>query len=555
MTDRRDRPGRGLPARRHDLVVSTDQPDGRLSRRQQGSDLRRTGGFDDPEGRVPADPDEGRPLRGRRAPVADESERQDPLVGAQPVNLRRRSGRRGEFHPGVLTIDDAPGSPVRRQVVLAVAGLLLAVLAWSYFGRLASYTSAAGKIQVVDRTKVVEALARGKVIELKVQDGDVVEAGAAVVQLDPADALAARTIVQQKLTDLRAEILRLKTTSVAARADTVDPATTIAWGGDVPAPVREREDGVAHADLARLASQIATLLSQKRAKEVTRQKYQNSIEAQKALVAVTQENAAMIQGLVQGGYNSQAKYLEMKALLDDQQVTQTSYEGSLESARQAILMIDSEIAKTRETFVTAATQKMSSDEQAVVDLAQQLVKAEQTLANMTLRAPTAGIVHANQVTAIDQVVKPGEQLMQVVPRDAPLEIQAYLSNQDIGFVRIGDPATIKITAFTYGTYGSIDGTVTDVAKDALVLPGKLAVQPSSLDGDYRATTDAQKTSTFQFPIIVRAARSTMTVEGKEIPLVSGMNVTVEILTEHRRAIDFIISPLLELFSTAGHERS
>ena len=537
-------------------MVTTDQPDGRPNRRQQDLELRRTEPLedtDDADAQLPARPRVGR--RQRRDPVGDELDAQDAPVRDDARALRRRAGRRGEFHPGVLSIDEAPGSPVRRQVVLAVGGLLLAILAWSYFGRVSSYTSAAGKIQVVDRTKVVEALARGKVVKLKVQDGDVVDAGAPVVELDPTDAVAGRTILQQKLTDLRAEILRLKTVSIAARADTVEAGTRIAWTDDVPAPVREREDGVARADLARLASQITTLLSQKRAKDATRQKYQNSVEAQKALVSVTQENVTMTQGLVQGGYNSQAKYLEMKALLDDQQVTQTSYEGSLENAKQAMLMIDSEIAKTREIFVTAATQKISVDEQAVVGFAQQLVKAEQTLANMTLRAPTSGVVHANQVTAIDQVVKPGEQLMQIVPRDAPLEIQAYLSNQEIGFVRTGDPATIKITAFTYGTYGSIDGVVTDVARDALALPGKPTVQSSSLDGDYRMTTDAQKTGTLQFPITVRAARSTMTVEGKEIPLVSGMDVTVEILTENRRAIDYIISPLLELFSTAGHERS
>ena len=145
--------------------------------------------------------------------------------------------------------------------------------------------------------------------------------------------------------------------------------------------------------------------------------------------------------------------------------------------------------------------------------------------------------------------------MQIVPSDAQIEILAYVSNTDIGFIRKGDPATIKFTAFAYGTYGALDGTVTEVANDASALQGKATLQSSSLDGDYGSTSTAQMTGKLQFPILVRAARSTMAVEGGEIALVPGMSVNVEILTEKRRGIDYIVSPLLELFSTAAHEHS
>ena len=127
--------------------------------------------------------------------------------------------------------------------------------------------------------------------------------------------------------------------------------------------MRTREDAVARADLAKLAAQIATLRAQKAAREAERDKFKKNIEAQKALVAVTQENLAMIDSLMKSGFNSQAKYLDMKAQLDGQQVMQTSYEGSLANAEQAILMVDSEIAKTREVFVATRTQSISDDEQ------------------------------------------------------------------------------------------------------------------------------------------------------------------------------------------------
>lgn len=511
-----------------DLVPSEDGVVGSLSQRLQSLGSRQL---------VPVTP-----IAPATAPAA-------PLA-------RAGDGGRGdaEFHPGRLDTVESPASPISGWVFLALFALLASALAWSYFGRLASYTATAGKIQAAGRTKVLEALEKGQVLKINVRNGDKVKTGAILVELDPTSALATRTIIDQKLTDLRAEALRRKTETGAARVETVDPKAKIPWGKDVPKAVRTREDGVAHADLARLAAQLATLTSQKHAKEADRAKYEKSIVAQKALVATTQENMAMIKDLQERGYNSKAKYLDFKAQLDQQQVDLTSFEGSLENAKQSILLLDSQIAKTRESFVTTNVQAIAIDEQQIVDLTQQLVKADQILSNMTLRSPVDGTVHAMGVTTIGQVVKAGAQLMQIVPSGSPLEIETYVSNSDIGFIRVGDLATVKVNTFTYGTYGSIDGTVTSVSNDALPTSGKDTVQSSSLDGEYTSTTTAQKTGTLQFPVIVRTAKSSMMIDGKEVPLVPGMSVSVEIETEKRRAIDYIVSPILELFSTAAHEK-
>lgn len=530
---------------------------------------------DTPEIPGPSDstPTEGQ-VPGKRPPaVGGRAARRRDLVPAGPRDVagereapaERRPGgrtrvdprllRHAQFHPSLLAIDERPKSPIHKWVLLVIGVLILTALLWSVIGRFASYTQAPGKIQASGRTKVVEALAAGRVIKINKTDGDSVKAGDILIELDPTFAAASRAIIDNKLTNTRAESLRLKTEIIAARAPTVDPDTLIGWGPDVPAAIRTRESAVARADLTKLRAAIDTLLSKKAEKEVEVKKYARSLEAQKALVAVTQENLTMIEELTKNGYNSQATYLDAKAKLDTQQVTQTSLEGALANAKQAILVIESEIAKTREAFVTASTQKVATDEQSIVDLAQQLIKADQLLTSMTLRAPVDGTIHASGVTTIGQVVKAGQQLLQIVPTDAPLEIVAYVSNTDIGFIRKGDPALIKVTAFNYATYGGIDGRVVDVANESQALIGKPTVQSSSLDGEFRPTTQAQKTGNLQFLVTIQTKRKTMTVEGREMPLVPGMQVNVEILTEYRQAIDYILAPIEELFSTAGHERT
>ncbi len=500
---------------------------------------------------------------GRRAQVPARADRASPTSTASPsvrrvasVGGKRRAAGRGdgEFHPRTIAIDDMPRSPISWRVSAALLALLVTAVTWATFSRIASYTTALGKIQATGRSKVVEALATGKVLVIRAKDGDAVESGGVLVELDPTDATTVRNVVKLKLTDLRAERQRAQVEIVAARAESVDPTTKIAWDTDIPAAVQTREASVARADLAKLAAQIATLRSRKHEKEAERDTFVKSIEAQKALVAITQENLTMIESLMKQGFNSQAKYLDMKATLDGQQVAQSGFEGSLDRAKQAILMVDSDIARAREAFVATLTQAIATDEQAIVDFTQQLVKAEKLLAYMTLRAPVAGIVHAAAVTTIGQVVKPGQQLMQIVPRNAPLEIEAYVANSDIGFIRKGDPASVKVDAFTYNVYGSLDATVTSISADALQLQGKATVQTSSLDGSYATLTNADKTGNLQYPVTLRATRSTIRVEGKDIPLMPGMGVQVEIETENRRAIDYILSPIEELFSTAGHER-
>ena len=524
-----------------------------MRRRGRGSLSRRLQAMDPPAASLVPE-DEGNPLA-RPNPSALTGRASSMGSGALP-RAALKSGGRGdaEFSWHALEIVEAPNSPIHWQVVVALLALFASAFAWAYFGKMAVYATASGKIQAAGRTKVLEPLDKGQVTKILVHDGDKVAANDVLVELDPTTAKAQRTIIFDKLTDLRAESLRETTANKAARATPIDTAIKVPWGADVPAAVRMREEGVLRTQLAQLSSSIVTLQSQRTAKEAERDKDTKTIAAQKELVAVTQENLTMIQSLLDKGFNSRAKYLDMKAQIDQQQVALTGFEGDLADAQQAIVLIDTEIAKTRETFVTTNTQAVVDAEQTIVDLAQQLVRADQTLTNMTLRSPVGGTIHASAVTTIGQVVKEGQQLMQIVPADSPLEIQAYVDNTDIGFIKVGQFATIKLTSFTYGTYGSIDGTVTSVARDALAADGKNTVQSASLDGEYRSTTAAQKTGSLQFPVTIRAARSSIRVEGKDIPLVPGMTVSVELETEQRPGLDYIVSPLLELFSTAAHEK-
>ena len=451
-------------------------------------------------------------------------------------------------------IVDEPPSPVKKSVVCILAALLLTTFAWAYFGRIASYATAPGKVQAVGRTKVLEAQQRGQVIGIEVHDGDSVKAGDVMIRLDPADAEAARNILVDQRADLRGQTSRDRAEIGAARSDPIPLDPSVTWDDDVPQSIRDRESGVMREDLARLAGTLSTLASQRAAAVVEVAKLTGTIAAQKALVAVTAENSSMADQLVQSGWNSRAKSLDIIEALRGQQVSMISLEGNLADAQARVALLDSQVAKVREGFVSDTTDALVAGERQIADLDQKVIKADKTLSQTTLFASVSGIVHASAVTTIGQFVRPSQQLMQIVPEDGLVEIIAYVQNSDVGLVRVGQDATIKVDSFNYSTYGSVDGIVEQVGSDALSTDGKSALQSATLDGDYRQSSVAQRTGSLKYPVTIRAKNPTILIDGQPVALTPGMSVSVEIETENRRLVEYVTSPIREMLSTAAHER-
>jgi hemolysin D len=189
------------------------------------------------------------------------------------------------------------------------------------------------------------------------------------------------------------------------------------------------------------------------------------------------------------------------------------------------------------------------------DAAQHLAKAEALTDRLTLRAPIAGRVQSSIIANIGQVVTSGQEIMRIVPRDSKLEIEAYVLNRDIGFVSVGQEATIKVESFPFTRYGSIKAHVTRIAKDAIPAP-----DASAIEGDPARPAAAagyaggERTQDLVFAVVLEPETSTISVDGVDQPLTSGMAATVEIKTGVRRLFEYVLSPLVETASRAMRER-
>ncbi|RYC33688.1 HlyD family type I secretion periplasmic adaptor subunit [Lichenibacterium minor] len=496
----------------------------------------------------------GQPARRKHAgrPVIDLDELWAPVKPDRAAVDR-------EFLPGALEILEAPASPIRVWLIYALCGLVTAALAWSWFGHLDVYADATGKVQASGRTKVVQPVESGRVEEIQATDGDHVKAGAVLVRLDPTSAIADRNVTRDQLWNARGEVIRHQAEIGALASEKVNTAPKVEWPSDLPGYVTARETQALTGELSSIAATLASLQAERVATVADRDKYQANIEPQKKVIALVTEHLGMGNQLYKDGYNSRLTVITEEQQLQTAQLQLVNLQGSLAQAEAAIPVIDAKILSTRQTFVTTNTTALVQSQQQVDKLRQDLAKADEKVDHMTLTSPIDGTVQATAVTTVGQVVTTGQQLMQVVPEGTPLEVDAYILNSDAGFVRVGQDATIKVDTFPYTRYGTISGKVTKVAADAL--PGKQAQQqqgngstPPSADGSMSVTSAAQQVTDLVFPVTVVPDQPGLMVDGRLRKLTSGMTVTVEIRTESRRAIDYILSPLHSLFEQSAQER-
>lgn len=213
---------------------------------------------------------------------------------------------------------------------------------------------------------------------------------------------------------------------------------------------------------------------------------------------------------------------EYRALQAQAQAYKTLYESQY-VARLKYLEVERARAEKANEYSAA----LSAAEIRARSLSKEITKANTRAGAQHLTAPIDGVVQQLAMHTVGGVVTPAQQLMVVAPEDGQLEVEAILENKDIGFIYENQDAEVKIDAFPYTRYGTVDGKVTSLSRDA--------VQIDKVGLVYTAK--------------VSLSRSTIQVDGKEIRLTPGMSVVVEIKTGKRRLIEYFLSPLLQ----AGHE--
>lgn len=460
-----------------------------------------------------------------------------------------------EFLPAALEILETPPSPVRIGLLAIICAFAATALAWSYFGRIDIIATAQGKFQPTGRVKIVQPLDTGKVLASFVENGKHVNQGDVLVELDPGQEAAEVTEFTTSVASYRAEALRRHASIEAARAKDIAKAPPIAWPADIPLAIRLREERVISSDLGQLSAQVASLNAQANQKRAERDRLISTITSQKQLIATLQERVSMRASLVEKSAGSRADLINAIETMQYQTTGLAQQVGQLAEAEANLTVIARDTEKAYETFISENAQKLAEAERQADDYAQKLAKSLAKLEHMTLRAPLSGTIQASSVTTVGQVLTSGEEIMRIVPEDAALEIECYLPNQDIGFVKEGQDAVVKIESFPFTRYGTINARVTRVARDAVPQPEAEQTEQNSAKATKSTYSGAaQRTQNLVFPVTLKPETTLIGIDGTNIPLQAGMATTVEIRTGSRRILEYIFSPLVQIGSEALRER-
>ncbi len=453
-----------------------------------------------------------------------------------------------EFLPAALEIVETPPSPLGRAVGAAILLFFCIALTWAAAGQVDIVATALGKIVPTGRTKVVQPFEIGVVREILVEDGQRVRAGDVLIALDPTISGAESEHLQTELVAAQMDVARLR--AILAEEPGARPTFAPPSGAN-PAQVATQRQLLA-GQLAEERAKLAALDRQQAQKEAERASAAATVKRIQSLLPILEQQFEIRKTLYDHETGSKLNYLQaMREFTEQQQEleVQKSHTREAEAALAAITQTRSQAAAE---FRRTRLDELAKAEQKAAELSQDLIKAQKRSDLQILTAPVDGVVQQLAVHTVGGIVTPAQPLLALVPADSGLEIEAMVSNRDIGFVHAGQDAEIKVQTFNFTRYGLLHAHVVTVSQDAISRD-----PPSS--GEKGAGAGSGAAGSSEAPEAVYVARialdaTQMRIEGQPVSLSPGMAVIAEIKTGRRTILSYLLSPLRQYRQDSLRER-
>jgi len=361
------------------------------------------------------------------------------------------------------------------RVVFWVFALLIAFGAWAYLFEVDEVSTGSGKVIPTSREQIIQSLEGGIVTELNVAEGDIVKNGQTLAKLDP-------TKTESNF-DESASKYRASLASVARLQAEVDSKPLV-----FPAAL-QRHPALIHAE-------TDLFNTRRRSLEDAQAGVRSSLGLVRSELEIT-ENLAKV------GAASNVEVLRLKRQKAE---------------------LELKLTQARSDYMVRAGEDLAKANADVETLSSIMRGRSDSVTRLTLRSPVRGIVKGIEVTTIGGIIPPNGRLMQIVPLDEQLLIEARISPRDIAFIHPDQVAKVKITAYDYAIYGGMDGKVVTISPDTI--------------------QDEVKPEVFYYRVFIRTdADSLKNKAGKSFSIVPGMIASVDIKTGQKTVLDYLIKPM------------
>ena len=440
-----------------------------------------------------------------------------------------------DFSPPLLRLQDAPPNPLGRKVLWSLLVLLLGLLLWALIGKLDIVAVAEGKLIPESYVKIVQPAESGIVKDILVKEGQSVKVGQVLMRMDTllteADAKSLDADYQRRRLALR----RIEA-ELTGQAFKTLPSDRPQLAQEIAAQFRANRSAL-EAALAEERSRLIKARQDMAAAEQVRKKLEDVLphyrEQDKAYEKLVKDGFA---GSLMGS-DKKRERLEKERELQTQGFLIESAKASMLQSEKKLALIDSDYRRQLHTE--------RNDIQGQFDtLVQEVAKQSHKQSLLELKAPQDGVVKDLATHTAGTVVQPGTILLTLVPKDEILRAEVWVSNEDIGFVREGQPVKLKFAAFPFQKYGMIEGTVEHVSADAA--DGKTA-NANQYDTN-------KKTQPLLYKALVRLKDMALAMDGQRFALSAGMQTNVEIWLGDRTVMEYLLSPVRKAWHEAGRER-
>ena len=452
-----------------------------------------------------------------------------------------------EFLPAALEIVETPASPLGRAIGVSLIGLLVLGLGWASLGHVDIVATAPGKIIPTGYSKVIQPFETGVVHAILVTNGQNVNAGDALIELDSTINAGEINHLKSDLESAQLDIARLR----AALTDTDDPLAAFRPpDGANPALVAMQRQFLV-AQVSEHRAKIAALDGQRAQKEAELGTISATVDKLEAVIPTIEERVNIRKALSE--YSSRLQYYEILQQLTESQQERLVQKSHLKEAKAAVAAIVETRGQTNAEYRRTLFGELAEAERKAGGLAADLSKAEQRTKLQQLTAPVSGMVQQLSVHTVGGVVTPAQSLAVIVPSDSQLEIEAMVSNRDVGFVHAGDEVEVKVDTFDFTRYGLLHGRVLSISSDAIVRDNAGDKSNDRQPGS-AASTSEPRGQELTYAARISVDRTQMQVEDKKVNLSPGMAVTAEIKTGSRRIIGYLLSPLIKYKQESLRER-
>ena len=418
-----------------------------------------------------------------------------------------------------------------RIAALVLLGLMVSMLAggiiWAQQAELDQVTRGMGQVIPSSEVQVVQNLEGGIVSEIMVHDGDTVDAGQVLLRIDDTSAAAGFKELRENYFGLLASIARL--TAEVEGKDLVFP-------DDVQ---RERPDLVASEQQlfttrkSELTSSIRILQEQRAQRSGDLEELRSRLSGLKRSLGLVNEEYNLTAPLLDKGMVSRVDVIRLEREKADLSTEIHQIEISIPTAQAAVSEAEQRIEERRTNARSQALSELNDKKVKLASLVEQMRAREDRVTRTEVRSPMRGVVKAVKLTTVGGVVQPGQDLVEIVPLDDSLLVEAKIKPSDVAFLHPGQAVRIKFTAYDFSIYGALDGHLEQISADT--------IQDERGEHFYHVRARTKETN-----LIGK--------DGEPLPIIPGMIAEVDILTGKRTVLQYLMKPFIKARYNAFRER-